>query len=148
MLDKLQSHYEIKSSETESTIKKLETKIEGLNKSFLKTKKDLQKDLQTDEDKLYLLTEYAASSIEYLQKLARKGVRIKHLANTCKKFETGREQISRWLPITLTITQYDEEDTDFNESVATVSEQLKDIGNIQDTIHTIQDCGNYENYKT
>lgn len=133
----------------EKIIKNLESELEELNRSFLKMKKTLQKHLQTDERKLNFLTDCATGSFQYLERLAKKGEQLKILANTCKKFETEREKVSKWLPISNQITKYDgDDDDDFKESVKIVSEQLKDIGNVRNEFRSIRDCGKINYYNS
>lgn len=142
MIDQLQRDHEIMLSERENKIKTLKIQLVDLNKYFLKIKKDLQKDLQTDEKKMHYLIECTTNSVQHLEKLAKKGEQIKNLANTCKKYETEREKVSKWLPISQEITKYDGDDIDFEDSIKIISEQLKDIGNIQGTLHATDDYGN------
>ncbi|XP_018568844.1 coiled-coil domain-containing protein 65 [Anoplophora glabripennis] len=140
LINQLENDHDNMLFDREKTIKTLEFELGDLEKFFLRMKRNLQKDLQTDETKLFLLTDCATRSLHYLETLAKKGEQIKYLANACKRFETEREKVSKWLPITRGIAKHDEDDEEFKRSVKIVSEQLKDIENVEATFYSIQDC--------
>ncbi|KAJ8929838.1 hypothetical protein NQ314_017441 [Rhamnusium bicolor] len=119
-------------SDRQLKIKNLEAEVENLNKNFLRIRKNLQSDLQTDERKLTLLIDMSYKTFQYLDKLANRGEQIKNLANTCKKFETQREKVAKWLPICDVTDELEK----YN---GVVSEGSSGLGDMKDKIKIISD---------
>ncbi|KAF7276498.1 hypothetical protein GWI33_010224, partial [Rhynchophorus ferrugineus] len=80
-------------------IKNYQTEEKALKEHFLELKKDLKNDLLLDELKLRMLTSNASHNISFLSDLVHRGKQIVSLSETCRKFETTREKLSKWLPM-------------------------------------------------
>lgn len=80
----------------------LDVELKELKQDFFKKRKDLKKDLETDDLKMKVLVEASTESIEYLKKIAQRGEYIRNLAESCKKFETDREKLVNWFSVTRT----------------------------------------------
>ncbi|XP_023021023.2 dynein regulatory complex subunit 2 [Leptinotarsa decemlineata] len=99
-IDNSKKEYAIVQHAQEGKINYLELQLKILNKHFLNIRRNLQLDLQTDEKQMKLLTDISAKSLKYLENLNQKGQHITNLAETCKKFETDREKLVKWIPKT------------------------------------------------
>ncbi|KAJ8923075.1 hypothetical protein NQ315_001627 [Exocentrus adspersus] len=135
LLNDLEKDYDNKLHERQVTVKHLENELEDLNKAFLKVKKNLQRDLQTDEKLLFFLTDLATQSLRYLEGVLKKGEHTRNLANTCKKFETEREKIFKYIPLAHRLRKYEGDVVDYQESLKIISEQMKAVGTVEDNVH-------------
>ncbi|RZB39597.1 hypothetical protein BDFB_001232 [Asbolus verrucosus] len=81
------------------TIRNLKKKLKDDTADFFDVRKQLRKDVEKDEKKLIALTRASNRSVEFLEKIRAKGAQIVNLMSTCRKFETEREQITKWLPL-------------------------------------------------
>ncbi|XP_030755341.1 dynein regulatory complex subunit 2 [Sitophilus oryzae] len=93
------SYAEIKKRRGER-LQTLELEEADLKKKFLIVKKRLKNDLALDELRLRFLSSCSNSILEYFQNLLSKGQHLVSLSVTCTKFETERERITKWIPIT------------------------------------------------
>lgn len=77
----------------------LELEIKTLQREILTARRKLKNELQNDDLKIKVLSSVCYGTQEYLQKLRQKGVHILNLSDTCKKFETEREKLNKYLPV-------------------------------------------------
>ncbi|CAH1116925.1 unnamed protein product [Phaedon cochleariae] len=97
-----------------------------LTKQFLKIRRNLQTDLKTDEEQIKMLSDVSCKTIQYLESVAQKGQRILSLGQTCKKFETEREKIIKWMPLSNEYLVSPVEGLQVSSSEKTRKDSLKD----------------------
>lgn len=94
----------------ELKVKFLEMEADVMNRQFLKVKRRLQRELATDERKLVLLSDESLKTMHRLEDILHRGDTLKMLAQACGKFETEREKISKYLPISQKVLRRIEKD--------------------------------------
>lgn len=72
--------------------------MDTIKLDFLRSKEQLQAFLALDERQLKSLTTISNGVIQDLQKISTKGEHILLLSQSCKKYETEREKVMRWVP--------------------------------------------------
>ncbi|KAJ3624672.1 hypothetical protein MTP99_018277 [Tenebrio molitor] len=81
------------------TIRNLSEKIKTDTRKLFAIRKKHRKRAEKDEKRIVLLTHASNRSIDVLHNLRHKGEQIVKLMMTCRKFETAREQVTKWLPL-------------------------------------------------
>ncbi|KAL1494123.1 hypothetical protein ABEB36_009772 [Hypothenemus hampei] len=80
-------------------IKSLETEEQLLQEQYGKNRRQLRKHVILDEKQLGILTTNSNQVLDDLEKIFERGCQIIVLSQACRKFETERETIAKWLPI-------------------------------------------------
>ncbi|XP_060522522.1 dynein regulatory complex subunit 2-like [Cylas formicarius] len=83
---------------TELKTNDLDVEERRLNDKFIAIKKRLKTHLDVDDKKLRLMTFAANETLDLLVQLNEKGRHIVALSQTCRKFETEREKVARFIP--------------------------------------------------
>ncbi|CAG9767378.1 unnamed protein product [Ceutorhynchus assimilis] len=105
-------------------VQSLEAEEKLLNIKFLKIRKDLKVHLALDEKQLRLLTATSNQALEELNLVLEKGRHVLALSITCKKFETDRERISKWLPI-MTFAELKDDDEGLTDDQKLIQKSLR-----------------------
>lgn len=83
---------------TEEALKYLQVDVDKFSRQFSNVKIQLQKNLLTDERQLIFMTDESNKSIKHLEDALNRGTQILQLAETCKKYETEKDFLIRYLP--------------------------------------------------
>lgn len=73
--------------------------MESVKLKFLHSKNQLQEHLVLDEKQIKRLTVVSNKTIVELEMISGKGEKIMLLSQSCKKYETEREKVTRWAPL-------------------------------------------------
>ncbi|XP_050295704.1 dynein regulatory complex subunit 2 [Anthonomus grandis grandis] len=80
-------------------ISSLEAEDKILNNNFNIIRKTLKKNLDLDEKQLKILISSSNEALSAMETIFKKGQHLLNLSNTCKKFQTEREKLLKWLPV-------------------------------------------------
>ncbi|XP_019869399.2 dynein regulatory complex subunit 2 [Aethina tumida] len=99
-IERLKSHYTTTHNSNEEKIETMKEEVNKLSSRFLKVRQKLKRNMENDKDKLRKASACAKDALDYMKKNLELGEQLMVLMKTCQKFETEREQITKWFPIT------------------------------------------------
>lgn len=99
-IERLKSHYTTTHNSNEEKIEAMKEEVNKLSSQFLKVRQKLKRNMENDKDKLRKASACAKDALDYMKKNLELGEQLMVLIKTCHKFETEREQITKWFPIT------------------------------------------------